>query len=137
MINKILAGVSTAVLGVLIAAVPNFTPLQICELCQRMAMKCSWAAKAEFGVGVLILFLSILLIFSESKDVRLGVSAALGMVGILSTLIAKVLIGFCAGDCCSGCTCSPLTPPVMTGLGIAVAAIAFINVIYLLQKKNT
>ena len=137
MINKLLIGVSSAILGALIAVVPNFTSLQICELCQRMAMKCSWAAKAEFGIGVLILFLSILLIFTESREIRLGVSAALGMVGVLSALIAKVLIGFCGGECCSGCTCSPLTPSVMTGLGIVIAVIAFINVIYLLQNKNT
>lgn len=135
--NKLLVGVSTAILGALIAVVPNFTPLQICEVCQRMAMKCSWAAKAEFGIGVLILFLSILLIFTESREIRLGVSAAMGMVGVLSTLIAKVLIGFCGGECCSDCTCSSLTPPVMTGLGIIVALIAFINVIYLIQNKNT
>lgn len=136
MINKILTGVSTAVLGALIAVVPNFSPLQICELCQRMGMKCSWAAKAEFGIGVLILFLAVLLLFTESREVRLGVSAALGMVGILSVMVAKVLIGFCGGTCCSGCTCSPLTPPVMTGLGLLVAVVAFLNVFYLLRSKS-
>lgn len=135
--NKIIVGISLAILGGLIAVVPNFTPLQICELCQRMSMKCSWAAKAEFGVGVLILFLCILLIFTESKEIRLGLSTALGMVGVLSIMIGNVLIGFCGGDCCTGCTCSPLTPPVMTALGAAVTVIAFANAIYLMRNKNT
>jgi len=103
----------------------------------KMGMKCSWAAKAEYGVGVLIVFLAILLAFTESREIRLGISAALAMVGVLAALIANVLIGFCDGNCCDECTCNPFTIIVITALGIITAVTFFINTFYLANNKNT
>jgi hypothetical protein len=134
--NRAITGISTVLLGALIACVPNFI-LPICPHCQSMMMKCIWAAKAEFGVGVVVMFLAVLLAFVDSREIRLGVSAALGFVGIFSALIAKVLIGFCDGSCSPNCGCNPVTEPVMAGLGILVAVISFINVFYLSRSKNT
>ena len=136
MANRVVTGISTALLGVLIACIPNFL-LPICPHCQSMMMKCIWAAKAEFGIGVTIMFLAVLLSFVESREIRMGTSAALGFIGVLSALIAKVLIGFCDGSCSPNCECSPVTAPLMAGLGILVAAISFINVFYLSRSKNT
>lgn len=132
MTNRVISGISTIVLGALIACVPNFI-LTICPFCQSMMGKCTWAAKAEFGIGVMIMFLGVLLAFVESKEVRMGISVALGFTGILSALTARVLIGFCGGDCSS----SPDTVPLMTALGIIVAVISFANTFYLSCRKNT
>ena len=136
MTNRVVTGVCTAILGALIACVPNFI-LTICPHCQSMTMKCSWAAKTEFGVGTLIAFLAILLAFVESSEIRMEISTALGFIGILTALIAKVLIGFCDGSCSPECTCNPVIAPLMTGLGILLAVISFINVFYLSRTKNT
>lgn len=136
MINRVIMGISTVALGALIACVPNFI-LAICPHCQYLGMKCSWAAKAEFGVGVLIAFLGILLAFAESREIRIGISAALGFVGILSLLISRVIIGFCNGSCSLECTCNPLTVQLMTALSILTAVISFLNTLYLSRKKNT
>lgn len=136
MTNRVITGVSTVILGGLIACVPNFI-LTVCPYCQNMMGKCTWAAKAEFGVGALIAFLAILLAFVESKEIRMGISTALGFIGILAALIAKVLIGFCDGSCSLECSCSPLTAPLMTAMGILLAVISFINVFYLSRAKNT
>ncbi len=98
MVNRMITGISTAILGALISIVPNFLFFALCPYCHSMAMKCSWAAKAEFGVGVLIVFLAILLTFVESGKIRMGISTGMGFVGILSLLISTVLIGFCDGE---------------------------------------
>ncbi len=136
MINRVVTGISTVILGGLIACVPNFI-LTICPYCQGMAMRCSWAAKAEFGVGVLIVFLGILLAFVESGDTRMGISTALGFVGILAAMVVKVLIGLCDGSCSPDCSCSTLTAPLLMTLGIITAALSFINAFYLSRAKNT
>jgi uncharacterized membrane protein len=134
LINRAVTGVSTAVLGALIASVPNFI-WPIGEHCRQMMMECVAAAKTEYGIGVLIVFLAILMGFAESREIRMGIGIGLGFIGILAALIATVLIGFCDGTCSPHCTCNPMAAPVMTGLGIAAALISFINVIYLSRRK--
>lgn len=136
MINRIITGVSTILLGALIAGVPNFI-LTVCPYCQNMMGRCTWAAKTEYGVGVLIMFLGILLAFVESREIRTGVSAALGFIGVLAALTATVLVGFCSGSCSQECSCSPITTTLMAALGILISVISFINVFYLSRTKNT
>jgi uncharacterized membrane protein len=85
----------------------------------------------------MIMFLGVLLAFVDSREIRTGVSAALGFVGIFSALIATVLIGFCDGSCSPNCACSPATATVTTALGILLSLISFINVFYLSRSKNT
>lgn len=136
MINRTMMGITTVLLGALIASVPNFI-LTICPHCQHMEMGCTWAAKTEFGIGVLIVFLGILLAFVESREIRMGISTSLGFIGILSLLISRVIIGFCDGTCSQECSCSPLTVPVMTILSVLTAVISFINAFYLSRTKNT
>lgn len=135
LINRAVTGASTAVLGALIACVPNFI-WPIGEHCRQMIMECVAAAKTEYGIGVLIVFLAILLGFAESREIRVGIGIGLGFIGILAALVATVLIGFCDGSCSPHCTCNPMTAPVMAGLGIAVALISFINVFYLSRRKH-
>mgnify|MGYP002351904027 CR=1 FL=1 len=134
--NRAITGISAIILGLLTAGVPNFV-LPVCHHCQEMMMKCIWAAKAEYGIGVLIVFLGILLAFAESEEIRTGISAALGFIGILTILVARVLIGFCDGSCDPECSCRPLTAPLMTVFGVLCAVIFFANVFYLIKKKNT
>lgn len=100
-------------------------------------MKCAAVAKAEYGIGVLIVFLAILLAFVESSEIRMGISAALGLIGILASLSATVLPGFCGGSCGMGCTCNPATGPLVAALGLLTSVISFINVFYLGRSKNT
>lgn len=94
-------------------------------------MGCVAAAKTEYGIGVLIVFLAILLAFVESREIRMGISAALGLIGILASLFATVLLGFCDGSCSMECTCNPVTGPLVAALGLLTAVISFINVFYL------
>lgn len=127
-------GISTAILGALIACIPNFI-WPVGEHCRETMMECVAAAKMEYGIGVLIVFLAILLGFAESGEIRTGISTGLGFIGVLAALTATVLVGFCDGNC-TQCACNPVTAPVMAALGIAVVLISFINVFYLCRKKH-
>ena len=136
LVNRIITGVSIAVLGALIACIPSFI-FPIGDQCRRMMMECVAAAKAEYGIGVLIVFLAILLAFVEPREIRMGISAALGLVGILASLFATVLLGFCDGSCSMECTCNPAAGPLVAALGLLTSVISFINVFYLGRSKNT
>lgn len=133
--NRIITGVSTAILGTLIACIPNFI-WPIGESCRSLMSECAAVAKAEYGIGVLIIFLAILLGFVESREIRLGISIGLGFVGILAALIATVLIGFCDGSCNPHCTCNPINAPLTAALGILTSAISFGNAFYLSRMKK-
>jgi uncharacterized membrane protein len=133
--SRLITGISTAILGAFIACVPNFI-WPIGEHCRQMMMECVAAAKTEYGIGVLIVFLAILLGFTESREIRIGISTGLGFVGILAALVATVLVGFCDGACSQQCACNPMTAPLMSALGILVAVVSFINAFYLSRSKH-
>lgn len=91
-------------------------------------MKCHWTAQALLGVGILIAILGALLIVFASKQVRLGLSIALALNGILAFLIPNVLIGVCGS---AHMLCRTLTLPANSVIsGIAVVA-AIANAAYL------
>lgn len=131
--NRIMTGAAAAVLGILISIIPTFV-LPIGKLCQEMAMKCSGAVKAEYGIGVAVLFLAVLICFAESEKIRFWVSAALALAGIPAAVIGNTML--CGGGCRAECSCSPMAPALMTALGILTTVIFAINTIYL-RSKNT
>ena len=89
MINRVIAGISTIIFRNLDRLRTQFHSDNLSLLPMHEWGKCTWAAKAEFGVGVLIVFLGTLLAFAESREIRMGLSIALGFIGMLSVLIAK------------------------------------------------
>lgn len=130
-----ITGIATAILGALIAGIPNFI-FPVGEHCRTAVMECAYTAKMEYGIGVMIVFLAILLALVESWEVRIGISIGMGFTGILAAVAATFLMGFCDGNCSIECTCNPITSPLMTGIGILIAVIAFVNAIYLSRKKH-
>lgn len=91
-------------------------------------MKCHWAARAELGIGLVIAVLGLLLIIFRSAQVRIGLSIALGLNGILALLIPTVLIGVCGNV---KMTCRSLSLPALVILASMVTVAAAANVFYL------
>lgn len=91
-------------------------------------MKCHWTARAELGTGLVIALLGLLLLIFRSVQVRIGLSIALGLNGILALLIPTVLIGVCGNV---KMTCRSLTLPVLVILASVVTVAAAANAFYL------
>lgn len=134
--NKTLSGIVLAILGALISFMPKWL---MDEHCINARMNCFWSGKAELGIGLLIVILALLLIYFESKEIRMGINLSLALIGIFSALITSVLIGFCGGSCGAKCTCSPAATYIMTGLGVLVTILSCLNLFQLNKiqlKKN-
>jgi hypothetical protein len=133
--NRIVPGISLGVLGALISIAPNYL---VCQHCMKMGMKCAGSVKIEFGIGIIVLILTLLLFFFVSREIRLGISISLTLIGIFSALVSTVLSGFCNGSCGNAdCTCSPFTTPIMTTLSILVVLVALFNSMFLSKTKNS
>jgi len=91
-------------------------------------MKCHWTAQAELGIGILIALLGAFLIIFQSKQIRMGLSLALGLNGILALLIPTVLIGVCGG---AHMPCRSLALPALTVLSSVVIVTSAVNAVYL------
>jgi drug/metabolite transporter (DMT)-like permease len=83
-------------------------------------MKCGWTARAETGMGALIMIAGGLLIARGTPETRQAVGVFSIAFGILVVLFPTVLIGMCA---LADHPCRLLTQPALEILGIIVILI--------------
>jgi hypothetical protein len=156
--NRIVSGILFFILGLLVAIGP-ITIVPVCGIHSSMHgeesgmkmesdkmqtetsatssyMKCHWTARAELGVGLVIVTLGILLIFVSKRLIRLGISLAIGINGVLALLIPTRLIGVCASK---KMACHELTLPTLVILSSFIVVISIANVAFLYQgyRKGT
>lgn len=93
------------VLGVLIAVTPRYI-FPVCEYkgLRMMTqgggytpMRCFYTGRAELGLGLLTVLLSIFLLLSTQRETQIYLSLSLALVFSLSLLIPFWLIGICQG----------------------------------------
>jgi hypothetical protein len=93
---RIAGGGAALVLGLLIAAGPQF----LFKVCGPAAgggfMRCHWSARAEIGVGSLIAALGLASLFFASAKIRMGLTIGIFLSALLALLIPHALIGGCA-----------------------------------------
>ncbi|MHB9293080.1 hypothetical protein Holit_02199 [Hollandina sp. SP2] len=74
-------------------------PQVLFKLCPPKAdgtwMRCHWTGQAEIGAGFLVVLLGGVVLGCASTKVRLGLSIALCLSGILTLLFPSTLIGGC------------------------------------------
>jgi hypothetical protein len=138
--NRLLSGISVAVLGLLIALVPVYIFPTCSKLIETAAggtvpMKCFWTGRAEIGIGLLVLCGGVLLIVLKSPLARIGISLMTALTGILSFLIPNLLIGGCSMPTM---VCRTTTFPALDVLSILTVAACAANALYLWRqsKKN-
>lgn len=85
---------------------------------------CHWAAQAVFGVGIVLVILSIVRIFELDEGERRGLSLGIACLGVLVACIPGILIELCN---VATMPCRMITQPFCIGIGIAVALIGGID----------
>lgn len=125
--NKYVIGIALILLGALIAFGPQ-SIFSVCEFNPEKPMKCNWMAKAEMGVGLVILAEGILSMIFDDKNIRFGISVSALLMGALVLALPYVLIGVCKN---SHMACVALTRPALTICGIAVILLSGLSAVSL------
>jgi hypothetical protein len=95
----------------------------------QLPMPCGWTARAESGIGALIVIAGGLLIFRSTPETRQAVGVFTIAMGILVVLFPTVITGMCR---MAEHPCRTLTLPALEILGIIVILIGG----YLVMKKE-
>ncbi|WP_158092536.1 DUF4418 family protein [Gilliamella sp. A7] len=96
-------------------------------------MKCFWTARAEIGIGSLVIAIGALVLFSRSLFVRMGLSMALACTAVLAAAIPTILIGVCGNEMMR---CNMGAKPALILLAIVLVIAAISNVLYLNKHVN-
>lgn len=91
--KKYITGISY-LLGALLLWIGPKTIFQVCEATEKK-MKCYWTTRAEAGIGILLAAAGILIIFTASEQVRIGIHRMVVAISVVGLLIPAWLIGGC------------------------------------------
>ena len=95
---------------------------------------CFWTAKAEAGLGGLIVFGAFLLLLSNSLERRSGISLMLAGSAALGALIPTVIIGVCPQE---NMPCRSGTLPALLLLSGFFFLFFLLNSFYLIKRRKT
>jgi hypothetical protein len=130
---RIFGGSAAAVMGLLIAAGPQF----LFKVCGPAAgggfMRCHWSAQAEIGTGALIAALGLASLFFASPKIRMGLVIGIFLSAVLALLIPHGLIGGCAAH---SMACRKTAFPAITVISILLLTGAGLYTVYLARKKE-
>ncbi|MDR2604271.1 MAG: DUF4418 family protein [Desulfovibrio sp.] len=94
---------------------------------------CFWTAKAEAGLGGLVIFASLLLFFAGSPEQRSGITLMLAGVAVLGALIPSELIGVCRQE---SMPCRAGTLPALLLLSGFFFLFALSHSVYLIRRRK-
>ena len=117
------------ILGVLLAIAPwTFAP--VCEVegmyaklanGKTLPMPCGWTARAEVGLGALVVVAGTLLAIAKSNETKRIIGIFGAAIGVLVILFPTNITGMCA---LADHPCNLLTKPVLILLGIATIIVS-------------
>jgi hypothetical protein len=94
---------------------------------------CFWTAKAEAGLGGLVIFASLLLFFTASPERRSGITLVLTGSAVLGALIPFKLIGVCLQE---SMPCRAGTLPALLLLSGFFFLLALLHSFYLIRQHK-
>jgi hypothetical protein len=147
--NKYISAFLCLGMGILYIAVPH-TLLPVCEYAEtamgghaaiaspmghstQSHMACFWTARAELGLGMLIIFGGLLPALSNSIEQRLGITLMFAASSVLGAAIPAVLIGVCPGETMP---CRAGTLPALLILSGLFFLFSLLNVLFLNKRRK-
>ena len=119
-----------AILGILLIVAPwTFAP--VCEVNgdyvqtttgKLLPMPCGYTARAEIGIGALVLVTGMMMGVAQSTESKKFLGAFGISLGAVAILLPTYLIGMCAN---ASHSCRLLTQPVLILVGIAIVITGF------------
>ncbi|MDR2125177.1 MAG: DUF4418 family protein [Desulfovibrio sp.] len=94
---------------------------------------CFWTAGAEAGLGGLVIFGSLLLLFAGSPERRSGITLSLAGSAVLGALIPTLLIGVCQQE---SMPCRAGTQPALLLLSGFLFLFALLHSFYLIKYRK-
>jgi len=100
---------------------------------KSIPMKCYWTARAEMGLGVLLLAVGALLFISRKLESRRFLSILALILGIFIILFPTALIGVCVNP---DMTCVVLMKPILLLIGIVTGALGVAATAWNFTRKS-
>lgn len=139
MTNRIVMGAVFFVFGLLVMGLPH-TLLPACTGTIRtisgtlLPMKCYWTARMALGIGGLFCVSGIFLCLCKTAQIRLGISFAILINGLLLAATPTFLIGVCSAE---RMPCRMGTLPGLLVLSLLIILLSLGNAIYLKYQTKT
>lgn len=91
-------------------------------------MRCFWTLRAELGIGSLVIAVGVLMLFSRTIFVRMGLTMSLACISLLAAAIPTILIGVCPNEMMR---CNMGAKPALVLLSGLSFVVSIINLVYL------
>lgn len=127
---KEIIGAVSLFLGIFVILTPHLI-LPVCEYHGFQRMACSYTGLTEVFTGVMIIFISVGIIFSRTREAIIWLSIMLFISGLSVILIPQVL-GYCAS---TRMPCNYGTVPALIFEGIIITILASVNFIITVRRK--
>jgi len=95
-------------------------------------MKCLWTARAAAAVGATLAVVGVLLFIARRKETRRALGIVAALLGVLTILLPKGLIGTCAAD---SAVCNTTMTPIMLAVG-GLAAVSGVIVLIVNEMRR-
>lgn len=115
--------------GLLYILIPVIFP--VCTSHGGSVMKCHWTARAETGLGAVLIMGGLLYCLAKNEARRLDLSQMIGVLAILGGALPTLLIGVCANE---AMLCRAGTLPAWTLLSGFLLAISVLDIRRLSKK---
>jgi len=100
---------------------------------KSIPMKCLWTARAEIGLGILLLAVGALLFISRKLETIRSLSILALILGILITLFPTVLIGVCGNP---EMPCAAVMKPTLLLIGIITGVLGIATTGWSFTRKS-
>lgn len=99
---------------------------------KSIPMRCLWTARAEIGIGILLLAVGVFLFISRTLEPRMFLSVLVLILGIFILLLPTTLIGVCVNPDMS---CVVLMKPILLLIGVVTGTLGIITIAWNFIKK--